>query len=147
MAPKWPKIIPNGPKMTPGFTHFFDWKSSSANFFALRMYGIWSDQRSVIIIIIVDRHSPLSVRKEWYELAIEGKFKWGVRFSRLHTALEVVPAKVSALECKGSAGEKKNKNEDEEKEGEIMMWGKRMERRWRTKTTSTTRRVGSPGCR
>ena len=55
----------------------------------------------MMIIIIVDRHSPLSVRKEWYELAIEGKFKGGVRFSRLHTALEVVPAKVSALECKG----------------------------------------------
>ena len=48
--PKWPKndakwtnITPNGPKMSPGFTHFsaifFLLKSGSANFFAFKMYA------------------------------------------------------------------------------------------------------------
>ena len=42
MTQNGPKLPPNGPKMTPGFTHFFRnffyWKDGSANFFAFRMY-------------------------------------------------------------------------------------------------------------
>lgn len=37
--------------------------------------------------------SPLSIRKEGDELAIEGKGEGGVWFSRLHTALKVVPSR------------------------------------------------------